>query len=113
MSFNQFITIPKQLSVSFDDENNYALLTSNDRETVFRVNSRFIKKEDDRYFVQIGTPVEYIKRSKLTNAMERIEIEIYEETGCTNNKKYCENGITHCCDTYEIVGSCEGEWSDC
>jgi len=113
MTKTQFITIPKTFTISKDQTNGHAFLTSQDNSIILRVNKKSLKEEGNQYLVQIGTKVEFIKGSKPINNSERIEIEIHEGSSCSSNKKFCRDGITLCCDTQEIVGTCIGTWSDC
>ena len=113
MTKTQFIAIPKHFTVSADETNVHAYLTSFDNSTILKIDKNSIKEEGAEHLVEVGTKVEFIKVSNPTNNMERIEIEIYEGASCTNNKKFCRDGITLCCDTQEIVGTCVGTWSDC
>ena len=114
MTTTKFISIPKNFTVSTDENNGHAFLTSNDNLTILKVDKNSIKEEESEHFVQLGTEVEFIKGSKPIKNTERIEIEIYEGTSCSDNKKFCRDGITLCCEPpHVIVGTCSGNWSDC
>ena len=99
--------------VSADEQNGHSFLTSKDNSTILKVDKNSIKAEGTENFIQVGTKVEFIKGSKPTGNTERIEIEIFEGTSCPSNKKFCRDGITLCCVSQEIVGTCVGTWADC
>lgn len=114
MTKSNFIAIPKNFNVSVDETDGHFLLSSNDNSTILKVENSFVKKENDEQLVQIGAQVKFIKGTKPTNKTERIELEIYNETSCSDNKKFCQSGVTLCCEPpHVIVGTCEGDWSDC
>ena len=113
MTTTKFIAIPKNFTVSVDEANGHSFLTSKDNSTILRVEKNSIKEEGTEHLIQVGTKVKFIKGSKPIDNAERIEIEIFEGTSCTSNKKICRGGITLCCVSQEIVGTCIGTWSDC
>lgn len=114
MPNSKFITVPKIFQVSVDETDGNFLLSLNDKSVILKIDKKNVNKEGSKYLLRVGTAVTYVKGSKSANRDKREEIEIYEDCPGSQNKKYCQNGITLCCEPpHVIVGTCEGEWSDC
>lgn len=113
MSNPKFIPVPKTFLVSLDTDGNY-LLSLDDKSVVLKIDKKDVSKEGDKYFLRVGSQLLMRKGTIPANREKRKEIEIYEDCPGGQTKKYCQNGITLCCEPpHVIVGTCEGEWSDC
>jgi len=114
MTNSKFIAVPKDLHVSVDKTEGDYLLTSNDNTVVLKIDQKNVRKEENKYFLRVGSPVSYVKGNKPENRDQRKETEIYEDCPGGQTKKYCQAGITLCCEPpHVIVGTCTGKWSDC
>lgn len=114
MSNSKFIAVPPTFEISVDKSDGNYLLSSNDKLVILKIGKENVSKKGAQFFLLAGSPVIYVKRSKVTNRDKKQETEILENCPGGNNKKYCQNGITLCCDPpHVIVGTCVGDWSDC